>query len=55
MDALVGIACYHTFYYSAAGGGYGENFVRHANYAHVPYTLEGHAKKNTHQMRFEIR
>lgn len=45
------IACHNI----VAGGGYGENSVHHASYAHVPYTSEDHAKKNTHQMRFEIR
>lgn len=40
---------------TAVGGGYGKNFVRRASCAHVPYTLEGRAKKNTHQMKSEIR
>lgn len=39
----------------AAGGGYGGNSVRHANYGHVQSTSEGHAKKNIHRMKFEIK
>lgn len=40
---------------TAVGGGYGGNFVRRASCAHVPYTLEGRAKKSIHQMKSEIR
>lgn len=45
------LACVLT----AVGGGYGENSVHRANCAHVQYILEGRAKKNTHQMKSEIR